>query len=92
MWLIILEEVDAALEFLYEDCLSCILHRNLKSNNVLFNADFKAYTCRRLWTCIRAKAGPPSALTLCKLEKIKAMYYGTIDCIENVAILYENLG
>jgi len=39
----ILEEVGAAMEYLHEDCLSCVLHRDIKSSNVLLDADFKAH-------------------------------------------------
>jgi serine/threonine protein kinase len=39
----ILEGVAAALEYLHEDCPSCVLHRDIKSSNVLLDADFKAH-------------------------------------------------
>jgi len=39
----ILEGIGAALEYLHEDCLSSILHRDIKSTNVLLDANFKAY-------------------------------------------------
>jgi len=43
MRLSILEGVGAALKYLHEDGLSCILHRDIKSSNVLLDADFNAY-------------------------------------------------
>jgi serine/threonine protein kinase len=39
----ILEGVGAALEYLHEDCQSCILHQDIKSSNVLLDADFNAH-------------------------------------------------
>ncbi|KAG0588516.1 hypothetical protein KC19_2G249100 [Ceratodon purpureus] len=39
----ILEGLAAALEYLHEDCLSCVLHRDIKSSNVMLDADFKAH-------------------------------------------------
>ena len=39
----ILEEVAAALEYLHSDCVQCILHRDIKSSNVMLDAKFKAH-------------------------------------------------
>jgi len=39
----ILEGVSEALEYLHEDCQSVVLHRDIKSGNVLLDVEFKAH-------------------------------------------------
>lgn len=39
----ILVEVPAALEYLHKNCPQCVLHRDIKSSNVMLDADMKAH-------------------------------------------------
>ncbi|KAG0623819.1 hypothetical protein M758_3G204700 [Ceratodon purpureus] len=39
----ILVEVATALEYLHKDCIQCVLHRDIKSSNIMLDADFKAH-------------------------------------------------
>ncbi|KAG0607619.1 hypothetical protein M758_8G043300 [Ceratodon purpureus] len=67
----ILAGVAAAVEYLHEEWVQCVLHRDIKSSNVMLDADFNPHL---------GDFGPPRLMDNKKLEKT-TMVAGTFGCM-----------